>query len=142
MWYSRSNRTTSEVLLSYLQLDSSRPITYPISGFIDHVTPKVWFAFYSYLLGEKDEARRGIMSLGDLDSLTPVGYGAILVCPIEQLYLHSADVYLHELSGKWLSKTDAGYCSLNSVVLAHYLRAKFSDGMEGRQHTLGRGFRL
>jgi len=124
LWYTCSNRKTSDLLLSYLKVDSPRSITYPISGYVDHVTPKVWSAFYSYILGVKNEAKRTIVLLEDLDELAPVGYGTILVYSMEHLYLYSADPYLHQLFGKYLAKSNSRYCSLNSVVLAHYLRAK------------------
>ena len=102
------------------------PITYPISGFEDDISNKMWYIFYSYILDSTtDEARRHMELVNPkLDNLDPIDYGPIVVSRSELPYLLGIDSFLHEFVGKWIVELDSSMCAINSVIFAHYMRAK------------------
>ena len=52
-WKHRSRRKTADLMLLTLHDRIGDTIIYPISGFVDEVSPRIWYIFYCYVIGGK-----------------------------------------------------------------------------------------
>ena len=105
--------------------EANHTIRYPISGFIDSVSSKVWLAYFFYLAKENGKAQETINSIENLDSVSPIGYSYIKLTNVEQNLLQH-DVFLKNLIDKanLISNNGAEGFDVNCILLAHYLRSK------------------
>ena len=107
-------------------IEANHTIRYPVSGFIDSVSSKVWLAYFFYLAKENGKAQEAINSIENLDSISPIGYSDIKLTDVEQNLLQH-DAFLKNLIDKanLISNYGAESFDVNCVLLAHYLRSKF-----------------
>ena len=103
--------------------EANHTIRYPISGFIDSVSSKVWLAYFFYLAKENGKAQETINSIENLDSVSPIGYSYIKLTNVEQNLLQH-DVFLKNLIDKANLIDGAEGFNANCILLAHYLRSK------------------
>ena len=103
--------------------EANHTIRYPISGFIDSVSSKVWLAYFFYLAKENGKAQETINSIENLDSVSPIGYSYIKLTNVEQNLLQH-DVFLKNLIDKANLIDGAEDFNANCILLAHYLRSK------------------
>lgn len=105
--------------------EANHTIRYPVSGFIDSVSSKVWLAYFFYLAKENGKAQETINSIENLDSVSPIGYSYIKLTNVEQNLLQH-DVFLKNLIDKanLISNNGAEGFDVNCILLAHYLRSK------------------
>ena len=103
--------------------EANHTIRYPISGFIDSVSSKVWLAYFFYLAKENGKAQETINSIENLDSVSPIGYSYIKLTNVEQNLLQH-DVFLKNLIDKANLIDGAEGFNANCILLARYLRSK------------------
>ena len=103
--------------------EANHTIRYPISGFIDSVSSKVWLAYFFYLAKENGKAQETINSIENLDSISPIGYSHVILTKVEQNLLQN-DAFLKNLIDKANLIDGAEGFNANCILLAHYLRSK------------------
>ena len=105
--------------------EANHTIRYPVSGFIDSLSSKVWLAYFFYLAKANGKAQETINSIENLDSTSPIGYSYITLTNVERNLLQH-DVFLKNLIDKanCTSKDGTEGFDANCLLLAHYLRSK------------------